>query len=295
MSMQLTARGMRASFVLAAALSLSAFVRAQDAIVPDDFATIQGAVNGAVDADGDGTIEIFVRAGTYHENVLVQRSRLSLAGESAATTTIQGSGLVDTLRVERANRVEISGFLVTNTGTADGIEFQRVRFGSIHDCVTSGNRDGITINRNDSTHVFHNLSRQNTDTGIQVAGSLNCVVDSNVSQQNGSHGFRLRASTATVLSSNSSTGNVQDGYRVENASGSELSNNTASQNLQSGLRIRDTSNNLFSQNTLVQNGQWGIRTRDSVGDDFDGSAAGVQGPIGDNTVAGNANGALRQD
>ena len=58
-------------------------VLAVDAIVPDDFATISAAVLGATDVDSSGVVEIMVRAGTYNENVRIERSDLALLGEDA--------------------------------------------------------------------------------------------------------------------------------------------------------------------------------------------------------------------
>jgi parallel beta-helix repeat protein len=276
-------------------IATSGAVRAQDAIVPDDFASIQAAVNGAVDTDGDGTVEILVRAGTYNENVLIQRRALALVGESAASTFIQGSGAVDAVCVERVQHVEIAGFTVSNHGTQDGIEFQRARNCSVHDCVLTDNRDGIVLNRNAGTSVFDNLAISNTDTGIKLAGSLNCQVFANTCRQNGSHGFRLQTSNGNVLSQNLSQANAEDGFRLEQSASNSLVANTAVANLQSGLRMRGTSFNSITQNTLTQNGEWGIRRRNWNADDFDASLAGVQDPLGDNSVTGNQLGALRED
>jgi parallel beta-helix repeat protein len=290
------ARSLRSSsFAVMALIAAGAALRAQDAIVPDNFPSIQAAVNGAADTDADGTVEIFVRAGTYNENVLVQRAGLSLIGESAASTFIQGSGALEALRIDNAQHVEIAGFTVSNHGTQDGIEFQRARNCSVHDCVLTDNRDGLVLNRNAATSVFNNLAIANTGTGIKLAGSLNCLVVSNTSQQNGSHGFRLQSSSNNSLSQNVASNNAQDGFRLTQSSSNLLSGNTALANSQSGLRMRGTSFNSITQNTLAQNLEWGIRRRDWNADDFDGSLSGVQDPIGDNNVVGNHLGALRED
>jgi nitrous oxidase accessory protein NosD len=54
-------------------------------VVPDDFLTIQEAINNA--ADGD---TVFVRAGTYIEHVVVNKT-VALVGESVETTVIDGN------------------------------------------------------------------------------------------------------------------------------------------------------------------------------------------------------------
>ena len=58
-------------------------VKAITIVVPDDYSTIQGAVNAASDGD-----TISVRNGTYHEKVTVDKP-LTLAGENKDNTAIE--------------------------------------------------------------------------------------------------------------------------------------------------------------------------------------------------------------
>lgn len=54
--------------------------------VPDDYPTIQGAVNAA----GNGDI-IRVKAGVYLEDIVVQSKSISIIGESAGNTIIRNN------------------------------------------------------------------------------------------------------------------------------------------------------------------------------------------------------------
>ena len=54
--------------------------------VPDEYPTIQEAVNAAGDGD-----TIRVRAGIYIEEVVIQSKSISLIGEDASSTTIRNS------------------------------------------------------------------------------------------------------------------------------------------------------------------------------------------------------------
>jgi nitrous oxidase accessory protein NosD len=82
-------------------------VRGATIIVPDDYPTIQEAINQANDGD-----TVFVKNGTYLENVVVNRS-ISLIGENPETTIIDGQEIwkeeVIPVRVI-AEGVVVSGF-----------------------------------------------------------------------------------------------------------------------------------------------------------------------------------------
>ena len=79
-------------------------------VVPDDYPTIQEAINAASDGD-----TVFVRSGTYYENVIVNKS-VSLFGENPDTTTIDGSaGGATTIEVVESN-VDIIAFTVQGAG-----------------------------------------------------------------------------------------------------------------------------------------------------------------------------------
>ena len=75
--------------------------------VPDDYSTIQEAINAAWDGD-----TVFVRDGTYYEDVVLNRS-LSLVGESKRSTIVDGKSGTVVFNVT-IGKVEISGFTVQN-------------------------------------------------------------------------------------------------------------------------------------------------------------------------------------
>ncbi len=76
-------------------------------IVPDDYPTIQGAVNAASDGD-----IVFVRNGTYYEHVCVNKT-VSIVGQDRNTTTIDGNQ-TGTVVTVTADNVNIGGFTVQN-------------------------------------------------------------------------------------------------------------------------------------------------------------------------------------
>jgi nitrous oxidase accessory protein NosD len=80
--------------------------------VPDDYLTIQEAINAA-----DLLDTILVRAGTYHEHVQINKT-ITLIGENSETTIIDGDGIENTpiILINRPD-IEISNFTVRNTAS----------------------------------------------------------------------------------------------------------------------------------------------------------------------------------
>ena len=72
-------------------------------IVPDDYPTIQAAINAANDGD-----TVFVRNGTYYENVVVNKP-VSLVGEDKQTTNIDGNNTGYCARIQ-SNGVVLENF-----------------------------------------------------------------------------------------------------------------------------------------------------------------------------------------
>jgi nitrous oxidase accessory protein NosD len=93
--------------------------------VPDEYASIQGAVNSAYDGD---TIQ--VASGTYYEHLVVNKT-VSLVGENQQNTIIDGSGAGNVIQVT-ADNVTINGFTVRNGSTG-------LSLSSAKNCGISGN------------------------------------------------------------------------------------------------------------------------------------------------------------
>lgn len=307
-------------FVAAAALSagLAGAALASDAVVPGDFPTIGAAVAGATDADSSGTIEIRVLAGTYAENLLIRRSNLKLEGESAATTTIRGAGVIDTIRIENASGVTLTGFTVATAGGGDGIELSDATGCTIEGNVFAGHIRGISLGRSSGNTVTNNEVRGCAGTGIKLARRSDAnVVATNDVHDNGNHGIDAIGVTDNLIQSNAISGNRGNGVRVGKALGNTvagntisgsgdngmrvgrtfdlvITGNTATGSVENGLRMDETTRTLVTLNTLTGNAQFGVRRKLWVDDDFSG-AAGFQDPAGDNDLSGNTQGAVRED
>jgi parallel beta-helix repeat protein len=104
--------------------------------VPDDYSTIQTAINAASDSGG-GTV--LVAAGTYKESI-VMKSGVTIQGSGADVTIIDGGGLSFT--VKGASDSTISGFTITGGG--DGISNQSSSPTITNNIITGNKWDGIS-------------------------------------------------------------------------------------------------------------------------------------------------------
>jgi len=94
--------------------------------VPENYDTIQEAINNAV----DGQI-IHIGSGIYHEYIIVNKS-VSVQGEDPANTIIEGNGTCVLIRITSSN-VTLSGFWMKNAETAISLE-------NVSNCKVSGNK-----------------------------------------------------------------------------------------------------------------------------------------------------------
>lgn len=127
--------------------------------VPDDYPTIQEAINHANDGD-----TVFVRNGTYYENVVVNKT-VSLWGENKETTIIDGNETGDCVHVA-AGGVRISGFTVRNGGDA----YSSVRLSSdgnsITDSLLVDSWCGVSIDDYCGSNLIANNTMANNLNGV---------------------------------------------------------------------------------------------------------------------------------
>jgi parallel beta-helix repeat protein len=150
--------------------------------VPDDFPTITLAVNHAVQGDG-----IFVKTGTYHENIQINKS-LTLEGEDSKNTIIIGNGGTNEPAVLTlaADDVKVSGFTIESANrsirsqNALGINIQADNC-TISDNILQNNYIGIFCALQSSTTVTNNTITSSVKDGIRFYdGSLNNISDNNI-------------------------------------------------------------------------------------------------------------------
>jgi len=136
--------------------------------VPQDFPTIQSAINNAINGD---TIQ--VSAGIYKENIIVNKT-ITLAGEDRTTTTIDANKNGPALQVT-ANNVTITGFTIKNSSQNQSLLGAGIFLNSaLNTKITSNiivdNQYGISL-QNSSNAVIENNRILNNTIGIQIASN----------------------------------------------------------------------------------------------------------------------------
>lgn len=194
--------------------------------VPDKFPTIQAAINAANPGD-----TVYVRAGTYHEELVVNKM-LSLVGESPQNTTIT-AGYAGTVVDVVADGVNVTAFTISFGGngyTAAGIDLENVSHCNIIGNVITNSRFGVWLHNSSNDSLTRNNVTSNTTYGVWLdSSSNNSLVGNNLS-------------------------NNFDGVQLDNASGNTLRDNhinSAERNFGvDGFNLTDFFNDVDASNTV---------------------------------------------
>jgi len=210
--------------------------------VPEDFETIQAAVNTASPGD---TIQ--VAAGIYYECVTVNKT-VTLIGEDPLTTIIDGI-----VFVKNVSNVVISRFTIRNGG--DGIFLEYCT-----DCTINGNiiksicpHPSILLEYSEGNVVYNNSLLSSCD-GIGLFESNKNVFANNKISDNTREGIRIVSSKDNVISANEITGNREWGISLlfDHTHGNIIKGNTVSKNYY-GIVIQGANGNAIYHNNFINN------------------------------------------
>jgi parallel beta-helix repeat protein len=231
-------------------------------IVPDDYPTIQEAINAANNGD-----TIFVRKGTYYENVIVNKT-VSLIGEDAYTTVVYGDGIRDIMKITASN-VSFSGFTVTENIFLDSQIFRCAinatsSYNNIcHNIILNGGVWGISLKRSNNNTISNNTilpCPHNWRIGIRILNSSNNTISHNNITRNRDGICLVGDSKHNEVTNNKVLDNYMCGIYLEDTFWLHLTvdNNTIAANFISGSRYgidiqSGANNNSIYENLLIGN------------------------------------------
>ena len=194
--------------------------------VPDDFSTIQEAINNAIDGD-----TVFVKAGTYYEHVVVNKA-LMLVGEDVTTTIIDGNETGRVISITSDN-VSITGFTVQGGGGTMVPELDAgIYLSSTSHCNIHGNR------------LLENY--------VGIIGSTKNATMSNNTIANNHVGIDIHEATCNIISGNRLAANNVSIHIYYADSNSVFKNNITDNQLRA-IVVGYSKNNRFYHNNFLNN------------------------------------------
>lgn len=138
-----------------------------------DYATIQEAINANETIDGH---VIFVEAGTYYENVVVNKT-VSIIGESRATTLIDGNRTAEAVIIT-ANNTMLSGFTIQSSDSfIVAVRLENVSHTTIANNTVTNSFSGLVVAFSDFNTIAGNNITKNTFRDAFVNSSNNILRD----------------------------------------------------------------------------------------------------------------------
>jgi parallel beta-helix repeat protein len=238
-------------------------IQTSEIIVPDQYSTIQEAIDNAVDGD-----TISVRAGTYYEHVVVSKT-VSIVGEDASATIIDGNGTGNVFAVNK-NSVNITGFTVQNSGRTlgnAGLRFDNVGLCSISGNSICDNFAGIWFEESSRNLIAANDIIANIDDGIVFNYSHNNTVSANNIAFHEYFGIVVNWSHNNTICYNNVTQTLGpshgDGINLWNSSHNNIFENHVEENNRYGIRVEGQSNNNTISGNRIGNCLAGLQLYDS--------------------------------
>jgi parallel beta-helix repeat protein len=237
-------------------------------IVPDDYSSIQAAINAAGDGD-----TIFVRDGTYSENVVVNKT-LALLGENAQDTIINGS--VKTAVAITSKGVNITGFTIATEDECGILLYSNYSIVSGNN--VTGNYEGIELEGSCEDSISGNYVANNY-VGIYLDSSSDNNSASGDNMTSNGYGVWISSSSNNSISENNITTNSYYGVYSTSSSGNGINENNIANNYY-GIALDSSSNCSSISGNNITNNDYGIYFYSSFNDNIVGNNITANEPFG---------------
>jgi len=216
-------------------------------VVPDDYTTIQEAIDNAVAGD-----TIYVKQGIYHENIGIAKP-VSLIGEDRDSTIIDGAPS-EGYRVPisiKCDRVNLSGFTLCY-GYA-GIQIGEVKFCSISGNKITGATFGIRSFKSSSNNITGNIFESiGLGSAIRLEYATQNLIHRNYISSSVEGIQIMQSSNYNTVSENTIVNCKDPGIRLQNSDWNTVTRNTI-KNSGAGISIYIANNNFVQNNNFVDN------------------------------------------
>ena len=194
---------------------------------PNNYTSIQDAINDAKDGD-----TVFVYNGTYHENIVINKS-INLIGENKETTIIDGGGNKIGIYIS-GKWVNVSGFKVIN-------------------CRADFHYEGAGIFLTYSFYscISNNIIVDNTVDGIRLSHSYYNIISDNEIINNGGEGINIYLSKRNNLTNNYIENNYR-GIFMDHGDYNYIFNNVIKNCRAGGIQLSLSGHNTVIQNSIVK-------------------------------------------
>jgi len=222
--------------------------------VPDDYSTIQAAVDAANPGD-----TIIVRDGTHIENIDVSTANLTIQSEHGAEVTIvQAANPDDHVFDVTANYVNISGLAVKGAwGGAPyydkyGVYLTNANYCQISANMMTNNNINIYLHHSSDNTIAHNTISGSRWSGIYSGFSSNNVIENNDVSNNGNHAIHLSSGgdNNTIIGNNISDNNF--GIYLSGGNNFVIMNNNIANSNSCGINL-GSDNGLIYLNSFMSN------------------------------------------
>jgi len=212
---------------------------------PADFRTIQEAINAASSEDS-----IYVKNGTYYENVVVNKS-LSLVGENRDATIVDGRGVTHVVHVI-ANKTLFREFTVQNSNMDEyGIYLDYSFNCSVSDNIVRNAGQGIRLYYSDLDTISRNNISNNSE-GIVLRHTLgDNIINANVIHNNTEGILLIEVHSNNI--SNNIIHNNNEGIVSVGSYFNDFSKNQIATNVMHGIWLQSSGYNILRANNITGN------------------------------------------